>query len=287
MKNLISLNWRSKLEGMENVNFLNDDYYIYRNEKVEPHTGPFKMDMTICGICLKGESKGRVDMIPFEIKAPAISIVLPGQIIEHEYCSDDFEGIYILMSERFNESLNLPDRFSNFLSVRNKPVVPLTDKQLDAMLTYCKMVQSVIKVTDNPNRMEIIRHLTIAFFYGLGYYFHKLPDGVKETRSEVLMRNFLKQVQAFHKQERKVEFYADKLCLSPKYLGTLIRQISNQTVMDWIEQSVILEAKVMLKHSNLLVYEISDELNFANPSFFSKFFKRLTGMSPQEYQKKT
>ena len=126
MKNLISLNWRSKLEGMENVNFLNDDYYIYRNEKVEPHTGPFKMDMTICGICLKGESKGRVDMIPFEIKAPAISIVLPGQIIEHEYCSDDFEGIYILMSERFNESLNLPDRFSNFLSVRNKPVVPLT-----------------------------------------------------------------------------------------------------------------------------------------------------------------
>lgn len=104
MKNLISLNWRSKLEGMENVNFLNDDYYIYRNEKVEPHTGPFKMDMTICGICLKGESKGRVDMIPFEIKAPAISIVLPGQIIEHEYCSDDFEGIYILMSERFNEA---------------------------------------------------------------------------------------------------------------------------------------------------------------------------------------
>ena len=118
-------------------------------------------------------------MIPFEIKAPAISIVLPGQIIEHEYCSDDFEGIYILMSERFNEGLNLPDRFSNFLSVRNKPVVSLTDKQLDAMLTYCKMVQNVIKVTDNPNRMEIIRHLTIAFFYGLGYYFHKLPDGVK------------------------------------------------------------------------------------------------------------
>ncbi|WP_368205051.1 helix-turn-helix domain-containing protein, partial [Bacteroides caccae] len=71
----------------------------------------------------------------------------------------------------------------------------------------------------------------------------------------------------------------------PRYLNTLIRQTSQQTVMDWINQSIILEAKVLLKHSNLLVYQISDELNFPNPSFFCKFFKRMTGMTPQEYQK--
>ena len=55
--------------------------------------------------------------------------------------------------------------------------------------------------------------------------------------------------------------------------------------MQWINQAVILEAKVLLKHSNLLVFQISDELNFPNPSFFSKFFKRMTGMTPAEYQK--
>lgn len=188
------------------------------------------------------------------------------------------------MSERFNESLNLPDRFSNFLSVRNKPVVPLTDKQLDAMLTYCKMVQSVIKVTDNPNRMEIIRHLTIAFFYGLGYYFHKLPDGVKETRSEVLMRNFLKQVQAFHKQERKVEFYADKLCLSPKYLSQTIKSCSGKTAGEWIDEYVVLEAKALLRSTNMTIQQIGDELNFPSQSFFGKYFKRLTGTSPKAHR---
>ena len=62
--------------------------------------------------------------------------------------------------------------------------------------------------------------------------------------------------------------------------------ICHQTVMEWINQSVILEAKVLLKHSNLLVYQISDELHFPNPSFFCKFFKRMTGMTPQEYQKR-
>lgn len=152
------------------------------------------------------------------------------------------------------------------------------------MLTYCKMVQSVIKVTDNPNRMEIIRHLTIAFFYGLGYYFHKLPDGTKETRSEVLMRNFLKQVQAFHKQERKVEFYADRLCLSPKYLSQTIKSYSGKTAGEWIDEYVVLEAKVLLRSTNMTIQQIGDELNFPSQSFFGKYFKRLTGMSPKAYR---
>ena len=91
-------------------------------------------------------------------------------------------------------------------------------------------------------------------------------------------------VNTHSKKERNVNFYADKLCLTPRYLNTVIRQASQQTVMDWINQSIILEAKVLLKHSNLLVYQVSDELNFPNPSFFSKFFKRMTGMTPHEYQ---
>lgn len=55
--------------------------------------------------------------------------------------------------------------------------------------------------------------------------------------------------------------------------------------MEWVNQAVVLEAKVLLKHSDLLTYQIADELHFPNPSFFSKFFKRMTGMTPQEYQR--
>ena len=240
--------------------------------------------MTICSICLQGESRGRIDMIPFEIKSPAISIVLPGQILEHEYCSGDFEAIYILMSEKFNDSLHLPERFSTFLSVHNNPVISLVPRQLDALLTYCKMVQSVIQATNNPNRMEIVRHLTIAFFYGLGYYFHKQTDDSGETRNEILMRNFLKQLQTHHKQERKLEFYADKLCLSAKYLSQTIKNSSGKTAGEWIDEYVMLEAKALLKSTNMTIQQISDELNFPSQSFFGKFFKRLAGLSPKAYR---
>ena len=105
-----------------------------------------------------------------------------------------------------------------------------------------------------------------------------------QTHQEEIFQRFISLVNAYSKKERNVSFYADKLCLTPRYLNTIIRQTSQQTVMDWINQSIILEAKVLLKHSNLLVYQISDELNFPNPSFFSKFFKRMTGMTPHEYQ---
>lgn len=107
------------------------------------------------------------------------------------------------------------------------------------------------------------------------------------SRQEELFRRFIALVNQHSKHERSVNFYADKLCLTPHYLSSVIRETSGQTVMQWINQAVILEAKVLLKHSNLLVFQISDELNFPNPSFFSKFFKRMTGMTPAEYQKQT
>ena len=98
------------------------------------------------------------------------------------------------------------------------------------------------------------------------------------------MRNFLKQVQAFHKQERKVEFYADRLCLSPKYLSQTIKSYSGKTAGEWIDEYVVLEAKVLLRSTNMTIQQIGDELNFPSQSFFGKYFKRLTGMSPKAYR---
>lgn len=112
-----------------------------------------------------------------------------------------------------------------------------------------------------------------------------LTNPVQLTRQEEIFQRFISLVNTYSKKERNVNFYADKLCLTSRYLNTVVRQASQQTVMEWINQSIMLEAKILLKHGNQLVYQISDELNFPNPSFFCKFFKRMTGMTPHEYQK--
>ena len=85
-------------------------------------------------------------------------------------------------------------------------------------------------------------------------------------------------------REHAIAFYADRLCLTPNHLGSVIREVSGQTVMQWIHRHIIQQAKLQLKYSDLPVWQIAESLNFPNPSFFSKFFKRETGMTPAEYR---
>ena len=79
-------------------------------------------------------------------------------------------------------------------------------------------------------------------------------------------------------------FYADKLCLTPKYLSKLIKQASGRSAPDWIDDFVILEAKNLLKYTDLTIKEIVYKLHVPNPSVFFKFFKAHTGLTPSEYR---
>jgi len=89
----------------------------------------------------------------------------------------------------------------------------------------------------------------------------------------------------YYKKERSVSFYAGKLYVTPKYLSSLVKAVSGKTAGEWIAEIVVLESKVLLKSSSKSIQEISVELNFANQSFFGKYFKQHTGMSPYAYKK--
>ena len=157
---------------------------------------------------------------------------------------------------------------------------------------YARVLINLIEETFQPDKLllivpnSILQIIEVSPDFDIEYLVknNNQKEQSCQTHQEEIFQRFISLVNAYSKKERNVSFYADKLCLTPRYLNTIIRQTSQQTVMDWINQSIILEAKVLLKHSNLLVYQISDELNFPNPSFFSKFFKRMTGMTPHEYQ---
>ena len=95
---------------------------------------------------------------------------------------------------------------------------------------------------------------------------------------------FLNLVQIHFKIERFLKFYAEKLDLTPKHLSRTMKNLTGFTAVEWIERYVVLEAKVMLKASNLNIQQISDELNFPSQSFFGKYFKKNVGMSPKEFR---
>lgn len=106
------------------------------------------------------------------------------------------------------------------------------------------------------------------------------------SRKEHIFERFYESLIESYQAERSVRFYADRLCLTPKHLSGVVKEVSGKTVGEWIDDFVILEAKALLNSSSLSIQEISDRLNFANQSFFGKYFKHYTGLSPKEYRGK-
>ena len=112
-----------------------------------------------------------------------------------------------------------------------------------------------------------------------------LPSvGVKERSSEYFER-LIKLLTEHYREERSVEFYAEKMHISSKHFSRVIRNFTGKSVHQWIDEFVALEIKNLLKYSTMSVQQISNELNFPNPSFMGQYFKRITGLTPGEYRK--
>lgn len=283
MRKIALLDLPLEVRSRRTVESVDDDFFIFDVSESKPPFHPFKINMYVCCICLRGKSRGKINLSPYNMESNMMSINVPGQIIEQEFMSDDFSCICVLMSERFVSGLGLPYNFQTYMALQECPILKLTSGQMKAMLSYSTMIHNLFKV-EHPNKSEVIKYLTCAFLYGMGYYFHQLVGNRKLTKEETLVQKFSMEVQRYYKKERKVLFYAGLLHLSAGYLSTLIKRYSGKSAAEWIDSYVILEAKALLCSTNLTIQQISDELNFPSQSFFGKYFKRHTGMSPKEYK---
>lgn len=270
--------WSSQTPALH----IGEDFYIVERGALQPSIHPFKSHYTICCLCLSGTAEGHINLTPCSLEPHTLCIVPSGQILEVAAFSRNFKAFCVLMSNEFIANLGLNFNLQVHISVLDNPVISLSGRQFKAMTTYLKMVRNVLEM-DHPNKAEIVRHLTCAFFYGIGYFLHKATDRPL-TNEEALMHRFLDEVQRSFRSERKLGFYAERLHLSTRYLSAVVKKYSGKTADEWVDDYVILEAKALLKSTNMTIQQISNELHFASQSFFRKYFKRLTGVSPKHYR---
>ena len=287
-KNVLPFNWRRELEDIEIHTIGNDVVLLDRPVITSTFQYPFKVDVNVNIINISGITEGVINLKPYKTEGACLITILSGQIMEYKSISDDFVGLFIVMSEKFSESLipNAHERLPLHLSVRDNPVIPLNEEALNGMITYFNMMKRVIQVEDHPHKLEVARHLTLAFSYGASIDFHNLDDHTKKSHNEMLLHKFVNLVQTNYNVERGLDFYAEKLCISTKHLSKVISATCGKPPSELIDEHVALEAKALLKSTNMTIQQITDELNFPSQSFFGKFFKRMTGMSPKEYKSK-
>lgn len=253
------------------------DINALSNEKIIEKSHIYRVAENRIMKITKGNVKARINLVEYELSQGDFLISSIGDLVEISNVSQDAQGCGVVYKNSSNMNFDL----SHIGTCKLHPEEE-TLKQNTMLLDMLWQIAN-----RKPFHSETFLCMFKTFvsdIYYMALEADKEQQSIKTSRSSEVFSKFLKLVNKYAKQERDTSFYADKLFLSPHYLASIIKKESGQTVMDWINKQVILEAKVMLKHSNKLVFEVSDELNFPNASFFNKFFKRITGMTPKQYK---
>jgi AraC-like DNA-binding protein len=248
-----------------------------------PQHEPYKLNHAAICICTAGHCTLKINLQTYEIESPMFLTLMPGQIIESIDQSVNFDGHTIVLSKRFIDMLNLPGWQQQYMSLYNNPVNEISVDALRHIEIFYAILHKAASDDENPFRLQVIENLIRVFYYGGISKFRRFDAGVPQ-RSGVVER-FMELVQEHYREERLIGFYADKLCITPKYLSKLVKDNTGRSAGEWIENHVILEARAMLQSSDMTIQQIAASLNFPNQSFFGKYFKRATGLSPKQYRR--
>ena len=143
---------------------------------------------------------------------------------------------------------------------------------------------------DNPFLSETIISIMRIFYFDICQILSQRKAGKmeveKNSRLYAIFDEFMQLLSQNFKKERNVVWYGEQMCLSPKYLSEVVKEISGRSASGWISAMVINEIKTLLRNTNYSVKEVAQIMNFRNQSFLGKYFKNYTGMSPREYKKK-
>lgn len=275
---------------------LGDDFYIMDaslKEYHDPLNRPCRFDGFMVFYCISGNMKMSVNLTDTEISRGMVFINIPGNIIRiNEVIRDgDEEARYICLalSKEFFQGLNVEvcKLFNEGVSMMQNPGIKLSDADFELTGGLLQYIRNLLKSEVSYKKEAVLSALSSLFYVLLGAWTNEASkeDAQQHSnRSKIIFDRFMRLVMEHHIQHRTVGFYAEKLCLTPKYLSKIIKNASGRSAPEWIDSYVILEAKNLLKYSTTPIKEIVYKLNFPNQSVFYKFFKAHTGMTPTEYR---
>lgn len=233
----------------------------------------------MCG----GSLSYRINLACHTVKSGEVLIILPGSIMQ--IMSDDTHALCATIafaSEYFEEIVNVHS------CMRLYPVVKLSKEDMDECLSiYQRMSKRIAHSASDTSKsiakgyMRVIGSIIFERWRGN----ITSANSQANTRPRELYIRFLAEIQMGYRCHRTINYYADRLCITPKYLSMVIKSESGRNASEFIDELVIFEAKALLKDGRYTVQQVAEMLNFPNPSFFAKYFRLHCGQSPSSYRK--
>lgn len=243
-------------------------------------------------LCTKGTENGSINLKEHSITEGSLLMSFPNNVIKINRGEPMADVRGIIISEDFMRDLqvDIKNTLPLFMRLAYNPLIHLTQEQQADAERYLDLFENIYNNDSLPHRTEIVSGLLISLFYRISDMYDQSPkstdsgDRSVRNRREEYFAKFLKLLTENFKRERTVGFYAEQMCVTPKYLSLLIKEFSGKSAAEWIDSYVILEAKTLLRYSAMSIQEVAYSLNFSSQSFFGKYFKHLTGMSPSEFK---
>lgn len=248
---------------------------------------PCRLKAEIFVLCMDGSIDASINLSEYIIKKNDFVTLSPGSIIQINRIEGNLKLYFMVFSSEFINGLNKNKSIIDLIYItKNHPVLSLPEEFASIYEEFFLLMMKVYYKKHSPYNPEILKCMLLSILYRLSDMYHDQPAR-KETfssRSEEICKTFGHLVIQHYTQERNVSYYAKKMGITPAHLSNTVKNITGKTVMDFISEVVIVDAKAQLKSTNLPIREIAYSLNFPNVSFFGKYFKRLTGMTPQQYR---
>lgn len=250
---------------------------------------PVRLKCEIMALCMDGEIEASVNLNHITVKKNDIITLMPGSIFQINDLDGDLKIYFVGFSSNYVEHNDKSKILLDAIySTLGKPKISLSDRGALMTEKYFKLLIDIYEMFDDKLKREIADNIFSDAHKGISMIYKKKTDkeNVTSSKSEQLCKAFTQLVMQHYNDNRNVAWYAEKLGITHAHLCSIVKQSTGKTCVDIISSMVIMDAKSQLKSTQQSIQAISDSLNFANMSFFGKYFKRHVGMSPLEYRNK-
>ena len=250
---------------------------------------PERIDVGMIMICRKGSALLTLDVRAFNLSRGVEMVILPGKILAVDNASDDFEVEYFIFSrDMFEEaSFRLDLSFLKFLA--ENPYYKHNEASIERFDRWMVSIQRMYEDREHTFRDTIMRNL-------LQNVFLNIYDAVRRNnlaasdeytgRQGELFHRYMTLVREHFREQHNVAYYAAQMCITTRYLSTIVRNVAGESPKDVIDRMIVLELKVLLRSTNMAVQEIAAQMHFPDQSYMGRYFRKHTGLAPTEYRNK-
>ncbi len=250
---------------------------------------PTRVDALLIILCTSGHGRIGIDLREYEVRRNTLLVIQPKNFIYMFDAAPGSRANIVACSHHVIEDVlpKLTDLLPLLIHHRTEPVMDLTDEEAKSIDMAYQGIRAKLNGPRTPFLQRKVLCLLQAALFDMMDIQHARSGGdmFHRTRKEELMAKFIIAVSESFRERREVSWYAERLCITPKHLSAVCKETSGRTAGEWIESYVTMEAKVLLKSTDMTIQEIAAKLNFANQSFFGKYFKHQTGLSPTAYRR--